>query len=195
MKHAQTRRFCVLLLVPALYAASAGLDITAGGRMTLKGFDSQGRRDDGTVTWELHGEEASIRGVFAELTTIRLTFHLPDGETAVIRSPKCLFNQTNRTGESDSPIHAESRRMRLEGVGYDLLVDAQRLHLRSDVHMTLLGIRKGRGGDVSPVPGLLRDDRVEGDPAEPHEPAPEDAERTSATAPPQEGPNDPVRAP
>jgi len=120
-----------------LLLMAAGFDVRPGVRMTMSGFKTRGCREDGSVEWEILGAKAEVRGVLAELTQVKLTLYLREREPVLITSPSCSFNQASEAGSSDAPIHVKSRSFRLDGVGYDVLVGQQRLHVRSRVRMRI----------------------------------------------------------
>jgi hypothetical protein len=133
-----------LLTGGQVFAAAPGLEVVPGRVVTLEDFQTRGTRDDGS-RWELYGKHAEVAGALANIRDVRLTFYFADGKTAVVTSPRCDFDQAAGTGASDAPIHVVSQTLRLDGVGYDLLLDKQVIHIRSAVEMRLR--REGRGAD------------------------------------------------
>ncbi len=131
------RILAILLCILTLQGIGFAFEINAGKRVVLSGFKTRGCREDGRLQWELQGATATLRRGLAELSDVLLTFHLEDGRTAVVSSPKCMFNQGTKIGKSTAPIHVQSRTVVLDGVGYDILANKQKLHIRSKVRMCI----------------------------------------------------------
>ncbi len=142
------------LLSLGLALSLSAFDMRPGVSLTMTGFRTRGgSREDGGTDWEIKGARAVVRGVLAELEKLELTFFLREGETATITSPRCSFNQADEVGRSDAPIKLESRTMKLEGVGYDILVNEHRVRVRSNVKMRIRLTRRAAGLWRSVAPG------------------------------------------
>jgi hypothetical protein len=97
-----------------------------------------------------------LDGPLANLKTVEVTFRTMDGDTFLITSPGCAFNRITKVGTSDEVIHVRSRRMTVDGVGYDIFAGQQKLHIRSRVvmHIVQEGEQDGFPFDISaPRPG------------------------------------------
>jgi len=135
-RNSNWRRVVGLLCLCAA-ATGLGFDFGPGARLTMSGFQTKGRHDDGGVAWTLNGGKATVKGVLVEMEKVRLTFLFRDGEAVLITSPRCSFNQTTEAGQSDAPIHVEGKTIRLDGVGYDIWTEKQKLRVRSQVRMVI----------------------------------------------------------
>jgi hypothetical protein len=124
----------------ALWAACAvvcaGLDLQQGAVVTLRGFKTQGRAENG-ARWRLQGESAVIRGAVYELAGVTVDLDLEDGKTARITSRACVYHQDSGLVESHDPVRMESGGATLDGVGFDMLMSERRLRVRDAVRMEL----------------------------------------------------------
>ena len=128
-----------MLLIAAACRTVSAAAFVPGQYLECDGFQTRECYEDGTVHWQLSGETARIQGVLAEITGAELVLNLPDREPLRIWSPKCVFNERTRVGESDGPLRVQTENMVLEGVGYDVVARAgqERLRLRSRVRMRI----------------------------------------------------------
>lgn len=120
--------------------ASTGLDTK---RLVLTGFSTREKRADGTLKWHLRGRRAVLLGDDADIEDLDLTLR-PEGGDEHIRmtSPKCLFNRATKVCRSSAQIHVKSESLEVHGIGYDIMTQEQKLHIRSSVRMV---IRKAGG--------------------------------------------------
>ncbi|OGV69151.1 MAG: hypothetical protein A3K19_15490 [Lentisphaerae bacterium RIFOXYB12_FULL_65_16] len=117
---------------------AAAFDLSRMDKVTLAEFRTKGVTEDGKVTWELRGGKAEVKAALADIEGIELKFHMKDRESVTITSPKCTFNQATQVGNSDAPIHMESKSFRLDGVGYDVFAGAHKVRIRQQVRMFIL---------------------------------------------------------
>ncbi len=113
------------------------LDLPTGKGLVLSGFRTQGYRQDGSIEWELRGEEAVVSGAVAELQEAELIFFPDNGADVNITTAHCEFDQKTGEGQSEAPIEAKSGGMQLSGVGYDFVTEKQLLRIRSNVFMKI----------------------------------------------------------
>jgi hypothetical protein len=151
----------VLWAVGAL--ACAGIDFQQGAVVTLQGFKTQGRAENG-ARWRLQGESAVIRGAVYELVGVTVHLDLEDGRTAKITSRACVYHQDSGLVESHDAVRMESGETSLYGVGFDMLMSERRLRVRDEVRMEIGGVggslnsfgptatEKRRPGADAPVP-------------------------------------------
>lgn len=132
----------VLVVASAAGKAISGPFDTAGDGVVMSGFRTRSVESDDSSGWELSGNEAVIRGKFVSLCGFELTIRIPGRETLRVTSPQCNFDRTRKIGTSGESLCVESESMKLKGTGYDLLLDQQKLKLRSNVRMR---IRAPRG--------------------------------------------------
>lgn len=125
--------FAIVCAGPAL----PGLFDSAGDGMVMSGFRTRSAESDDSSGWELSGDEAVIRGEIASLSGFELTIRIPGRETLLVTSPQCDFDRTRKIGTSSESLDVRSTSMRLQGIGYDLLLDQQKLKLRSGVKMRI----------------------------------------------------------
>jgi hypothetical protein len=145
----------------ALWAAGAllgcvALELQQGAVVTLQGFKTQGRAENG-ARWRLQGESAVIRGAVYELSGVTVDMDLDDGRTARITARGCIYHQGSGLVESKDPVHMESDGATLDGVGFDMLMSERRLRVRDAVKMVIPGAGLGAAnatGLVPPVRGL-----------------------------------------
>ena len=107
------------------------------GRMTMSDFRTRGTGAVDGRDWELSGGEAVLQGRTVDLQHLLLTFTMADGSKIEITSPRCSFNRDSLIGRSDAPLHAEARGVVVDGVGYDVFVKEQTLHVRRRVRMKI----------------------------------------------------------
>lgn len=126
----------------ALGAAAAltcvGIDLQQGAVVTLRGFKTQGRAENG-ARWRLQGESAVIRGAVYELTGVIVDLDLEDGRTARITSRACVYHQDTGLVESADAVHMESGGTTLDGMGFDMLMADRRLRVRDAVRVEMPG--------------------------------------------------------
>jgi hypothetical protein len=115
-----------------------GLDLQQGTAVTLRGFRTQGRAENG-ARWRLRGESAVIRGTTYELTGVSMDLDLEDGRTAKITSRACVYHQDSGLVESQDAVRMESGETSLDGVGFDILLSERRLRVRDQVKMVISG--------------------------------------------------------
>ena len=162
---ALTRLYYVLALL--LGAAWGTLPVEsldfAGNDVVMSGFRLRENREDGTVSWELSGAKAAVVGGVVRMTDVELVLHLEDGARAVITSPGCRFNRETNVVRSDQTIRVRHPGFDLDGKGYHVEADRQRLHIQHDVKMVIrtpAGVREP-GGDgrpgVAPSPVKYKD--------------------------------------
>jgi hypothetical protein len=118
--------------------ACVGIDLQQGAVITLQGFKTQGRAENG-ARWRLQGESAVIRGAVYELVGVTVDLDLEDGRTAKITSRACVYHQNSGLVESRDAVHMESGGSSLDGVGFDMLLSERRLRVRDAVRMEIPG--------------------------------------------------------
>jgi len=106
--------------------------------LVIKGFKTRGLRKDGTTHWEMQGGQATLQGVQTKLDDMTLKLHTPQ-DVVTITSPNCLFNTETKIAASEGALHAETRTYTLDGVGYEVDTQGQRLSIRSKVRMVIRG--------------------------------------------------------
>ena len=135
----------------AVWVVLALAQVATTGNITLSEFRTQGgSAGPNRPAWELHGGQAAVSGAIVKMKDLRLTFHLEGADKAVMTSPRCTFNQTEKTAHSGAPIRVESSYFTLTGEGYDLRAEKQRLLVRRNVHLTMhrrAGTWKAAGDD------------------------------------------------
>jgi hypothetical protein len=103
----------------------------------MNDFKTRGTGSDDGRSWELSGGKAVFQGRTVDLQQLLLTFTMADGATIKITSPRCKFNENTGVGSSDASLHAEGRGVVVDGVGYDVFVKEQKLHVRDRVRMKI----------------------------------------------------------
>ena len=98
-------------------------------------FVMRGNDETGGKSWQMHGAHAEMSGTIVKIEELDVLFFMADGSVTRVQSPNCKFNKTTRIGASPSPIHVDGDNMKLDGIGYDLLADQQKLIVRSNVTM------------------------------------------------------------
>jgi hypothetical protein len=127
----RTLRLFPLILALALNAtAQIGQD-----SIVFDDFIMRGNEENGDKSWQLHGEHAQMNGSIVKIDGLDVYFYMANGSATRVQSPNCKFNKTTRIGASPAPIHVEGDNMKLDGIGYDLLADQQKLIVRSKVQM------------------------------------------------------------
>jgi lipopolysaccharide export system protein LptC len=108
--------------------------------MTLQGFKTRERKTDGSMAWELSGQEAYVKGATIYVTAARLLLYGEDESApTVVTSPHCEFNQDTRIVHSNDHIEVEGNSFTIEGRGYDFIAATRRLTIHNEVCMVLQG--------------------------------------------------------
>jgi hypothetical protein len=126
----------LVAFVEACALTSVALDLQQGAVVTLRGFKTQGRAENG-ARWRLQGDSAVIRGTVYELTGVIVDLELEDGRTARITSRACVYHQDSGLVESHDPVRMESGGTTLDGVGFDMLMSDRRLRVRDAVRVEI----------------------------------------------------------
>ncbi len=139
MKIVQYVLYCSLTML--LLSLTIGIKAEAAGNaateMRMDNFKTREMNDDGTVAWELHGQNAVVDGPFAEITGVVLTVRLEDNSEAVIKSPRCRLDRNRQLVTSDDVIHVESKSLKLDGRGYVFYFEPRLLIIHHDGHMVI----------------------------------------------------------
>ncbi len=131
-------RRAIAVLCAAAALTCIGIDLQQGAVVTLRGFKTQGRAENG-ARWRLQGESAVIRGAVYELTGVVVDLDLEDGRTARITSRACVYHQDSGLVESADAVHMESGGTTLDGMGFDMLMADRRLRVRDAVRVEMPG--------------------------------------------------------
>ena len=87
---------------------------------------------DGNLAWLINGDHADASGRWVIVRGLNAELHTTDGLFLVI-SPHCRFDRLRQTGTSDQAVQVRGRTMTIDGNGFDLNLDKQRLSIRSNV--------------------------------------------------------------
>jgi len=123
---------CLLALAGSVPRARSDL---LGSQIRLSEFRTRETADDGATEWELSGVEAVIQGGIVEMKNVKLRLYLDDGSEALVTSPRSVFDRDAKMISSASAISIDSAAFELEGTGYDIPIEQERVHIRSKVHM------------------------------------------------------------
>ena len=113
-----------------LWAGAA--DAFPGGTYSVTNFRVREYRGDGTLAWLINGDQAEASGRWVIVQGLNVELHTTDGLFLVI-SPLCRFDRLRQTGTSDENVQVRGRTMTIDGTGFDLHLDKQRLSIRSNV--------------------------------------------------------------
>ncbi len=72
-----------------------------------------------------------------EITDLHVLMTGEDIDMIEVTSPECSFDRAANSGSSSAPLLAVGTNMRLRGVGYQFLLDQQKLLLFEQVRMTI----------------------------------------------------------
>lgn len=137
-----TPRIHIHFLGLVLMLASATVAQSISNTIEFDDFVMRGRDEQGRESWELHGEHATMQGTIVQIEGLDLQLFTANGSSVTrVLSPHCTFNKTTRTGQSPAHLRVVNDNMTLEGMGYDLLADQQKLKVRSEVTMWIRHVR------------------------------------------------------
>lgn len=106
--------------------------------MVITKFKTRGADDKGAINWELEGAEATVFGGKTRIRHVKVTFSPTEREKQTqMTSPHCAFDRKTRIVSSDAPLHVQSAGFVLDGIGYDILTDHQKLFIRKKVRMNI----------------------------------------------------------
>ena len=157
-----SRRQRTFLLVSVLVLASVRSPAVepTGSKIRMSEFRMKENNEDGSPHWRLAGAEAVLDGPVVEMKKVELTLFLDDGQQALITSPRSTFDRDARTVSSDAPVRVVSDSLRLDGVGYDIPADRQRIYVRSNVHMVIRDAGGGALERLAPPGGESREQKT-----------------------------------
>lgn len=180
---ASARRRTALAVLALAALALGGAELDQNGTVTLRGFRTQGRSEDGT-RWFLEGREAVVRGTVFDVSGAVMRLVSEDGRTARITADQCRYYQESGLVESEAPVRVDTGDVALAGVGFDVLVAERRLRIRNAVRMEVPRIPGGGAGLGLPGTEGPRDRKAEPPTAEgapqPPPPAPAPEPQTGA---------------
>jgi len=131
----RSRVACAAVLLVLTVVACLAADI--GNDLLLLDFKMRGVKENGEPHWQLVGTRALVKGVIAELEGVTLVFNLQSGDKLKISSSECFFNRATKMGQSQKELRAESSTMRLDGEGYEISAEQQKLVVHSKVRMLI----------------------------------------------------------
>ncbi len=132
-----TSKSHLILLVLATWLWSCNLwagatDAFPGGNYSVTNFRVRDYRGDGTLAWLVNGDQADAGGRWVIVQGLKAELHTAGGLFLVISS-LCRFDRLRQTGTSDDDVQVRGRTMTIDGTGFDLNLDKQRLSIRSNV--------------------------------------------------------------
>jgi len=132
-----TSKSHLILLALATWLCSCNLwagatDAFPGGKYSVTDFRVLDYKIDGTLAWLVNGDQADASGRWVIVQGLNAELHTADGLFLVI-SPLCRFDRLRQTGTSDENVQVRGRTMTIDGTGFDLNLDKQRLSIRSNV--------------------------------------------------------------
>jgi len=138
----------LLLGVTLIWAIGSTATPPRRGTIRMKDFKTRGARDDGSTEWTLQGANAIRNGGNMVLEKVALELHPEDGGSVVtLTSPACSVDLGTKAVNSDQAILVQSPSFRLSGSGYDIDLNEQTLHIRSQVKMLVRGVQLRNTGD------------------------------------------------
>ena len=152
-----------------LSSARAGYG-SAETELVITEFKTRGTDDKGAISWEIEGAKATIIGGKARIRLVKVVFSPTDrGKQTWMTSPYCAFDRETRIVSSDAPLHVRNAGFVLDGLGYDILTDRQKLFIRKKVRMrirtpekairSLTKLTPARGPGKQPPPSDKKDAR------------------------------------
>ncbi len=104
--------------------------------LVITRFKTRGADERGAVNWELEGAEARMAGGKVRIRNVTVVFLPRDpGRRTRMTSLYCVLDRETRTVSSEAPLHVENAGFVLDGVGYDILTEQQKLFIRNKVRM------------------------------------------------------------
>jgi hypothetical protein len=132
-----TSKSYLILLALATWLCSCNLwggaaDAFPSGKYSVTDFRVRDYKIDGTLAWLINGDQADASGRGVIVQGLSAELHTTDGLFLVI-SPFCRFDRLRQTGTSDEHVQVRGRTMTIDGTGFDLNLDKQRISIRSNV--------------------------------------------------------------
>lgn len=129
---------------------------SADGRVDVSEFRMRETDHHGQRCWELYGATARATGPVAVLqdVEVKLFSRDKDGEhTTIITSPRAEFHQDTRLIQSKAPLTVDNAAFSLQGTGYDIFIDKERIFIHNDVHMRIYSTHNWLDNVKTPVAG------------------------------------------
>lgn len=148
--------------VVLMSAHAAGEGTPAGAE--FQGFRKVGTREDGSMEYEITGEQAAVVGNGVKLTGVRLILFREDGEDPLeVTTPSCIYDRGTRHCTGTEPIRAVSGDFRLTGTGFLLDTASRKLTVRNDVTVRIRRANAGKDAstDLLAIPAKPTDEEKE----------------------------------
>ena len=94
----------------------------------------------GGVDYVITGEKAIINGNHVHLNGVQARLKQSNGEIYLFTS-ECDFDQANKLGYSDHPVHIRNETMTIDGKGFQLDVSNSHVIVRKDVRVKIYNYR------------------------------------------------------
>ncbi len=122
------------LLGLALIFPAGGLELQG---VKLDRFKTRSAGAELVDAWELEGKQAVMAGSTVQLRQAELRLRLADGQTAVVTTPECRFDDRDKTLRGQDWLQIRHPAFWLAGVGYTGLVGQHRLNIHAQVEMEI----------------------------------------------------------
>ena len=94
----------------------------------------------GGVDYVITGEKAVINGNHVHLKGVQARLKQSNGKIYLF-TPECDFDQANKLGYSDKPVHIRNGSMTIDGTGFHLDVSNSHVIVRKDVIVRIYNYR------------------------------------------------------
>ena len=94
----------------------------------------------GGPDYVIAGKKARVNGNRVLIDHIKARLYQNNGEIYLF-SPECDFDQNQKTGYSNQPVHIRNKNMTIDGVGFELDIEQSRVVVKKDVRVKIYNYR------------------------------------------------------
>ncbi len=95
----------------------------------------------GGLDYIINGKKAVLHGERVNIEEIRAKFYR-HGRDIFLNSAECNFDQIKRAGSGEKHVRVTSKNLTIDGVGFDLLLNQNRIIVRNDVKVRILNYQR-----------------------------------------------------
>ncbi len=128
------------MLLWLLFVIYAAIGDTVPGDITITNFKVGG------ADYVIEGDHAVIFGNHVHITGVTATL-IRENDEIRITTPACDFDQLARSGSSNKPVQVVSANLRVDGVGFDLDFNQNRILIRNNVKVRIYDYDNDINGD------------------------------------------------
>ena len=105
--------------------------------MVLSEFRIRQTDKQGKPSWQLEGKQAEVGGVTVSMKDVKLRVFRVDKADLTVTSPSADYNRATQVISGPGPVHAETEDFVIDGRGYRMTTEKQRLYIENDVRMVI----------------------------------------------------------